>query len=114
MTAPVPKRAPIEAKAQAAGAGGFVAGAIIWVLQTYVFKGTVNPGLVSLVYAVAPALLALGAAYAAPHTPRPVVPITFAQPSAVKVQRGGYAAGSATASELPPPPPSVTQTPPAV
>jgi hypothetical protein len=73
MTAPAP-RAPIEAKAQAAGVAGTVAGALIWVLQTYVFKGAMNPGLESLVYAAVPGVLALGAAWLAPHTPRPAPP----------------------------------------
>lgn len=79
MTAPAP-RAPIEAKAQAAGAAGVVAGVIIWVLQTYVFKGTINAGLVSLIYAATPGVLALAAAYAAPHTPRPTPQPPATQP----------------------------------
>lgn len=83
-------RAPVEAKTQAAGLAGVVSGAAIWVLQTYVFKGTVDPGLVSLIYAAVPGVLAFGAAYLAPHTPRPVA----APPAGV--------------------PPTVTITPPAV
>ena len=65
------RRAPIEAKTQAAGLAGVVSGALIWVLQTYVFKGTVNAGLQSLIYAAVPGVLAFAAAYLAPHTPRP-------------------------------------------
>jgi hypothetical protein len=69
MTAPAPKPG-IETKVQAASTTAAVAGAIVWMLQQYVFKGTVNPGLVSLVYAAVPGALALAAGYLAPHTPR--------------------------------------------
>jgi hypothetical protein len=41
-----------------------------------VFKGTLNPGLESLIYAAVPGILAFGAAYLAPHTPRPPAPVT--------------------------------------
>ena len=68
MTAP---RAPIEAKTQAAGFAAAVAGAAVWILQTYVVKGALDPGLVSLIYVAVPGVLAFGAAYLAPHTPRP-------------------------------------------
>ena len=67
-----PKRAPIEAKAQAAGLAGTVAGIVLWALQTYLFKGSAVPaGLVSLIDAVVPGVLALAGAWIAPHTPRP-------------------------------------------
>ena len=73
VLAPAPaRRAPIEAKTQAAGLAGVVSGALIWVLQTYVFKSTLNAGLVSLIYAAVPGVLAFAAAYLAPHTPRPL------------------------------------------
>lgn len=72
MALPAPtKRAPVEAKTQAAGVAGVVSGAFIWVLQTYVFKSSLDPGLVSLIYAAVPGALAFAAAYVAPHTPRP-------------------------------------------
>jgi hypothetical protein len=75
MSLPVPpKRAGIETKTQAAGLAGVVAGELIWILGEYVFKGTVNPGLVSLVYAAVPGVLAFAAAWLAPHTPRPAPP----------------------------------------
>lgn len=78
------KHAPIEAKAQAAGLGGVIAGVAIWALQTYVFKGsTVPAGLVSLVYAAVPGLLALGGAWLAPHTSRPMPPPAPVPPSNV-------------------------------
>ena len=79
-----PKRPPVEAKTQAAGVAGVVSGALIWVLQTYVFKGTLDPGLVSLIYAAVPGVLAFGAAYLAPHTPR-TAPATVTPPSNVTV-----------------------------
>lgn len=70
-------RAPIEAKAQAAGIAGGVAGVVLWVLQTYVFKGASVPaGLVSLVDVAVPGVLALAGAYIAPHTNRPAAPPT--------------------------------------
>lgn len=67
-----PRRAPLEAKAQAAGLSGAAAGIVLWILQTYLFKGsTVPAGLVSLIDAVVPGVIALLGAYFAPHTPRP-------------------------------------------
>ena len=65
-------RYPLEAKTQAAGIAATVAGVIIYLLQTYAFKGSSIPaGLVSLIYAAVPGILALVAAYLAPHTSRP-------------------------------------------
>jgi hypothetical protein len=70
-------RAPVEAKVQAAGIAGGAAGVVLWVLQTYVFKGTAVPaGLVSLVDVAVPGVLALAGAYLAPHTPRALPPVT--------------------------------------
>jgi len=66
-----PKRAPVAPKTQAAGVAGVVSGAVIYLLQTYVFKETLNPGLVSLIYVAVPGVLAFGAAYLAPHQVRP-------------------------------------------
>jgi hypothetical protein len=101
-------RAPVEAKAQAAGVAGGAAGVVLWVLQTYAFKGAAVPaGLVSLVDVAVPGILALAGAYLAPHTPRP------AAPAAPPAARGGYPAGGTPVSEMPPPPPSATQAPPA-
>jgi len=65
------KQAGIEAKVQASTLAAAAAGVILWVLQTYVFKGNAVPGgLVSLVDAATPALAAAIAGYLAPHTPR--------------------------------------------
>ena len=73
MASPAPpKRQPVEAKVQAGTLAATVAGAIVYILQEYVFKGTVNAGLVSLIYAAVPGALALAAGYYAPHTSRPV------------------------------------------
>ena len=67
-----PRRASIEATAQAAGLSGAAAGIVLYLLQTYLFKGSAVPaGLVSLIDAVVPGVLALAGAYLAPHTPRP-------------------------------------------
>ena len=75
-------RAPIETKTQAAGLAGVVSGALIWVLQNYVFKGSIDPGLVSLIYAAVPGVLAFAAAYVAPHTPRaPAAPAPGVPPT---------------------------------
>ena len=76
-----PKRAPVEAKTQAAGVAGVVSGALIWILQTYVFKSALDPGLVSLIYAAVPGVLAFAAAYVAPHTPRPAPAAAVVPPS---------------------------------
>lgn len=73
--------APIEAKVQAAGVAGAAAGVVLWVLQTYAFKGnSVPPGLVSLVDVAVPGILALAGGYLAPHTPRPVPVPVIAMP----------------------------------
>lgn len=76
------KRSPIEPKAQAAGLGGVAAGIVVWVLSTYAFHSAVPAGLVSLIYAAVPGLLALGAAYVAPHQVRPgdTPVVTFNRP----------------------------------
>ncbi len=56
--------APIEAKVQAAGVAGAAAGVVLWVLQTYAFKGgSVPAGLVSLVDVAVPGVLALAGGY---------------------------------------------------
>jgi hypothetical protein len=91
-------RSPIEAKVQAAGLAGTAAGVIIWLLQTYAFKGSAVPaGLVSLIYAGVPGVLAFGAGYFAPHTPRTVPP-----PAPL----------SAASERLAPMPPAAPQAPP--
>jgi hypothetical protein len=78
-------RSPVEAKTQAAGVAGVVSGAVIYLLQTYVFKETLNPGLVSLIYAAVPGILAFAAAYAAPHQVRPGDPVPPVLPPVVSM-----------------------------
>jgi hypothetical protein len=80
-----PARAPVEAKTQAAGLAGVVSGAAIWLLQTYVFKGNIDPGLVSLIYAAVPGILAFAAAYLAPHQVRPGDPVPPVLPPVVSM-----------------------------
>jgi len=63
--------APVEPKAQAAGLTAAVAGAALWVLGKYVFKGDVPDGIASMIYVATPAVLAFAAAYLAPHQVRP-------------------------------------------
>jgi hypothetical protein len=72
MTVPPEGGGPvIERKVSAAGLGALIAGALIWALQTWVFKGAV-PGILSqLIDWLAPILGALIFGYLAPHTPRP-------------------------------------------
>jgi hypothetical protein len=48
-----------------------VSGAALWLLSTYVFRGSVPDGVASMVYIAVPGLLALAAAYLAPHQVRP-------------------------------------------
>jgi hypothetical protein len=80
-----PKHAPIAPKTQAAGVAGVVSGAVIYLLQTYVFKETLNPGLVSLIYVAVPGVLAFGAAYLAPHQVRPGDPVAPVLPPVVSI-----------------------------
>ena len=63
--------APIAPKTQAAGVSAAVAGAALYLLQTYVFKGDVPAGVASMVYIAVPGIVAFVAAYWAPHQVRP-------------------------------------------
>jgi len=68
---------PVEPKVQVAGVTAAVSGAVLWVLGTYVFKGTVPDGVASMIYVATPGVLAFVAAYLAPHQHRdPVPPLT--------------------------------------
>jgi hypothetical protein len=87
MTAPAPPRAGVEAKVQAGTLSAVAGGVAVYLLQTYAFKGSAVPaGLVSLIYAVVPGLLALAGGYLAPHSPRPQLPAPAA-PSNVNVTK---------------------------
>lgn len=71
-----PVKAPTEQKVTAAsrgaGAGGVLAGLIIWALGRWAFPGDDVPGEVSTaVLAAVPMLLAQIEGWRAPHTPRP-------------------------------------------
>lgn len=76
-----PIRWPVEAKvksgARGAGAGGAVAGLVLWLLARYVFHAPVPDEVGAVVFLVVPYALAAGAAwvggYLAPHTPRPAI-----------------------------------------
>ena len=65
------KRAPVEPKVAAGSLGATAAGIIVWVLQTYVFKNHLSPGLAAYVYAAVPGIVAFVIAYLAPHRARP-------------------------------------------
>ena len=51
--------APIAPKVQAASVSAAVAGAVLYLLQSYVFKGDVPDGVQSLVYVAVPGVVAL-------------------------------------------------------
>lgn len=60
-----------ETKTKASSATAAATGLLLWVLQTYVFKGAVPPVLESWIYVLVPGILAWAAGYFAPHTHRP-------------------------------------------
>jgi hypothetical protein len=63
--------APIAPKTSAAGVSAAVAGAALYLLSTYAFKGDVPAGVASMVYIAVPGIVAFVAAYLAPHQVRP-------------------------------------------
>jgi hypothetical protein len=63
--------AVVETKVKASTAAAAVSGLALWALGRYVFKGSVPDVVASWVYVLVPGLLAWGAGYWAPHTPRP-------------------------------------------
>jgi hypothetical protein len=88
-----------------------VSGLVLWVLGTYVFKGTVPDAVTTVVYILVPAATAFAAGYLAKHTDRTIATATVtvaAPPEKTLLSRGGYSAGDTAVSDLPPPPPSVT------
>jgi hypothetical protein len=68
--------APIAPKVQAASLSAAVAGAVLYLLQQYVFRGSVPAGVESLIYLAVPGVVALVAGYLAPHQVRPADPAT--------------------------------------
>ena len=75
---------PVEPKVQVAGVTAAVSGAVLWVLGTYVFKGTVPDGIASMIYVATPGVLAFAAAWLAPHQHRDPAP-TLVLPSSVSL-----------------------------
>ena len=67
--------AVVETKVKASTAAAAVSGLALWALGRYVFKGSVPDVVVSWVYVLVPGLLAWGAGYWAPHTPRALPPL---------------------------------------
>jgi hypothetical protein len=81
--------AVVETKVKASTAAAAVSGLALWALGRYVFKGTVPDVVASWVYVLVPGLLAWGAGYLAPHTPRggtylPITPLP--QPTAATLE----------------------------
>src|SRR5258707_14316182 len=65
------KRAPVEPKVAAGSLGATAAGIIVWILQTYVFRGNLNAGAEAYIYAAIPGAVTFLLAYLAPHQRRP-------------------------------------------
>jgi len=78
------KRAPVEPKVAAGSLGATAAGIIVWILQTYVFRGNLNAGAEAYIYAAIPGAVAFLLAYLAPHQRRPG-DVAAAAPSNVTV-----------------------------
>lgn len=84
MTARLRAVPQVEKKVQASTGAAAVSGLVLWVLGTYVFKGTVPDAVTTVVYVLVPAATAFAAGYLARHTPRPPVRAekTLAPPAA--------------------------------
>ncbi|MEV8634286.1 hypothetical protein AB0395_21785 [Streptosporangium sp. NPDC051023] len=59
---------PVEQKVKSATVGSALAGAIVWALSEYVFRGDVPPEIGLLVAVGLPALLSFAGGFAARHT----------------------------------------------
>jgi len=106
---------PVEPKVQVAGVTAAVSGAALWVLSTYVFKGSVPDGIASMIYVATPGVLAFVAAYFAPHqhrAPAPALVLPSSNVSLTETQmdavRGALASGrmeqtAADERKVPPP-----------
>ncbi len=92
--------APTEPKVQAASVTAAVSGAVLYLLQHYVFKGDVPDGVASMVYIAVPGVLAYAAGWLAPHQDRP-------QPQAALTPLGPpVTSGNVTVTTTPPAPTS--------
>lgn len=76
---------PIETKVKASTAASIVAGFILWVLATYVFKGVVPEPVALLVFLAISGGGTFLAGYLARHTARPDQPIAPAHRAAPPV-----------------------------
>ena len=76
---------PVAPKTSAAGVSAAVAGAALYLLQTYVFKGDVPDGIASLIYVAVPGVVAFGAAWLAPHQHRDPAPALVLPSSSVSL-----------------------------
>jgi hypothetical protein len=96
--------AVVETKVKASTAAAAVSGLALWALGRYVFKGSVPDVVASWVYVLVPGLLAWGAGYLAPHTPRalPVVAMPPAQepPAIPPAARGMFVDPAQVPTEL--------------
>ena len=77
---------PIEIKVPVSAVAAAISGVIIWLMQTYWFRGDVPPAVDMAVQTLVPALIAFVAGYLAPHTPRPDLEITQADVADAHVQ----------------------------
>jgi hypothetical protein len=77
----MPASAPVAPKVQAASLSAAVAGAVLYILQQYVFRGAVPAGVESLVYVAVPGAVAFIAGYLAPHQVRNAPPAPAPAPA---------------------------------
>src|SRR6266702_43783 len=61
---------PVAPKTSAAGLSAAVSRAVLYLLQTYAFKGAVPDATASQIYVAMPRVVAFAAAWAAPHQDR--------------------------------------------
>jgi hypothetical protein len=96
---------PVETKVKAATATSAVAGFIIWVLQTYVFKAhPIDPTLESYIYLGVPAVFAFVGGWWAKHTnvPTQAPPTVTVARAGVGRPSSGLPAYRVESGEIPP------------
>lgn len=81
---------PVETKVKVGTAAATVAGAVIWILQTFVFKShPIDPTLQSYIYILTPAVLTFVGGYLAKHTHvPPLVQVSTTPTTRVQVPQG--------------------------